>query len=143
VASIRTELRIDAPVQHVWRVLADLPRWPDWNPLMVRMDGEARVGAALAIAVATGRRKPVRTTATILVFEPGQELRWGGGLRPLIWIEHYVRVSAAGEGTLLEHGEDFTGPVGWLLKTLLIRERPYHRMNVAVAERVASLARRT
>jgi len=140
MASIRTELKIEAPVEDVWHVLSDLPTWSDWNPLMVEMVGETRAGADLALAVRTTSGRRFETVATILVFEPQSELRWGGGRRPWIWIEHFVRVRPDGTGTLLEHGEDFGGPVGWLLKTLFIRDAPYHSMNQAVADRVAALA---
>ncbi len=39
---------IDAPVEHVWSVMTDFPRYGDWNPFVPRIEFE-RAGAALAI----------------------------------------------------------------------------------------------
>ena len=35
---------IAAPQQHVWDVLLDYPRYPDWNPYTVRVESTCRVG---------------------------------------------------------------------------------------------------
>jgi hypothetical protein len=32
-------VRIDAPIEVVWRVMLDLDAYPEWNPFVVRIDG--------------------------------------------------------------------------------------------------------
>lgn len=43
-ATIRAEADIDAPREAVWAVLADLPRYPEWNPFTVRVRSTLQVG---------------------------------------------------------------------------------------------------
>ena len=46
-------VQIDAPAERVWRVMADLERWPEWTPTMAsvkRLDnGEFRLGSRARI----------------------------------------------------------------------------------------------
>lgn len=43
----RREVFIDAPIETVWRVLSDIPRWPAWQPDISSMmlEGALRPGA--------------------------------------------------------------------------------------------------
>ncbi|MFW5920299.1 MAG: SRPBCC domain-containing protein [Polyangiales bacterium] len=43
-ATVRAEAVIEAPRETVWAVLADLPRYPEWNPFTVRVRSTLRVG---------------------------------------------------------------------------------------------------
>ena len=42
---IATAIDIDAPADAIWRVLVDFPAYPEWNPFIRRITGEAKVGA--------------------------------------------------------------------------------------------------
>jgi uncharacterized protein YndB with AHSA1/START domain len=42
--TIRAEIEIDAPIEQVWAVLSDLPRYGEWNPFTPRVDGHLAVG---------------------------------------------------------------------------------------------------
>lgn len=42
VKNIHTEILIDADQQQVWETLADLERYPEWNPYHVLVQGELR-----------------------------------------------------------------------------------------------------
>ncbi len=42
-------VEIDAPVEHVWSVLVDYARYPDWNPYTVRVDTILELGADVVL----------------------------------------------------------------------------------------------
>ena len=48
---ISTEIDINAPVQHVWDIIADFNSYSDWNPLIRSISGEQRTGSILNISV--------------------------------------------------------------------------------------------
>src|SRR4030095_641143 len=111
---IATAIDIDAPADAIWRVLVDFPAYPEWNPFILRITGEAkvgarleitaqpayrectpstprtpgeaRVGARLEITPQPANRKPMTFRPTVRVADPGRELRWlGGGPLPRIF----------------------------------------------------------
>src|SRR2546422_9293011 len=54
---LRTDIEIDAPVERVWEVLTDFDRFPDWNPFIRRIPGNAQVGSRLDVFLgASGTR---------------------------------------------------------------------------------------
>lgn len=135
MAEIVTHLHVDAPAAAVWEVLADFERYPDWNPMMVRMIGRPERGAWLRLHVDV-RGSIRRLPARVLVADPGEELRWGGGVPGLLWIEHYVCLSPDGDRTRVVHGERFTGLLGPILGRAM-RPEIYEAMNQALAQRLA------
>lgn len=69
---------IEAPAERVWDVLADTPRYPEWNPFVTRFEGELREGADVRVTVRAPGRSPVTFAARIARLAPGRELRWKG-----------------------------------------------------------------
>ena len=69
---------IDAPAETVWRVLADTARYPEWNPFVLRLDGDLREGGRVAVTIRAPGRKPVTFKAQVHRLDPGRELRWRG-----------------------------------------------------------------
>ncbi|MFC7548571.1 SRPBCC family protein [Plantactinospora sp. GCM10030261] len=71
-----TEVTINAPAEDVWRVLADVRRWPDWTPTVRRVDqlddGPLRFGSRIRIE--QPRLRPAVMTVT--KFEPGRSFVW-------------------------------------------------------------------
>ena len=108
--TISTSIQIDRPPAEVWQVLLAFEGWPAWTPMTVRMEGRPEVGAPVRLQSVLregGRQIPAR--ARLLVVEPSRELRWGGGLGGLLWIEHWFGLSPEGAGTRVEHTERFEG----------------------------------
>jgi uncharacterized protein YndB with AHSA1/START domain len=58
VIELRREIEIDARPEEVWHVLMDFRSYPEWNPFIVSIEGEARPGARLKVRIAppTGAR---------------------------------------------------------------------------------------
>lgn len=138
---IETTIHVDAAPAAVWDVISDFGAFEQWNPMVVAADGRAEVGARLTIQVVLSKgRAPQRARSTVLVCDPEREVRWGGGFRPLLWVEHWVRIASDGPGTRVEHGESFAGllarPGLWLLG---LTAAPYEAMNEALKRRVEAV----
>ncbi len=76
-STIETVIDIDAPPDRVWRVLADLPRYPEWNPFTPRIDGELEVGGRLVLHVAMDPgRRPILQAQRCTKVEVDREIAW-------------------------------------------------------------------
>lgn len=108
---IATAIDIDAPAAVVWRVLVDFPSYPEWNPFIRRITGEARVGARLEVTVQPANRRPMTFRPTVRVAEPDRELRWlGRVVLPGIFDgEHAFIIEPRPGGCHLRHEEGFSG----------------------------------
>jgi hypothetical protein len=140
--SIAAETWIAAPPSRVFAQLTDFASFPIWNPMIVKAEGDARLGARLKISVAApdDSGQTFRFTPVITAFQPGKALAWKGSL-PIPGLFdglHFWRLIAEREGTRLVHGEDFSG----LMVSLMGRKRieaflpGYQAMNAALKARV-------
>jgi hypothetical protein len=73
--AIHTEIDIDATSERVWSVLTDFRAYPEWNPFIVSIEGEAQQDAKLVVRIEGMTFKP-----TVLAADPQRELRWLGRL---------------------------------------------------------------
>ena len=69
---------IDAPAEVVWRVLTDFAAYPDWNPFVVRISGEAVEAGKLRVTIKAPGRRTVTFRPRVIRLVPGRELRWLG-----------------------------------------------------------------
>lgn len=137
--TIETTITIDAAPDKVWRVLADLPRWSEWNPFITEASGGLAVGERLAIQVVPPGQKAARFTPEVIEVEEARALRWRGSLPvPGLFVgEHYFGLSTADDGTRLTHGERFSGLLIPLMGGMLrATEEGFHEMNAALKARV-------
>ncbi len=136
---IRTEIEISAPASKVWSVLTDFARFPEWNPFVVRVDGEPRAGRELKIDVQLPESRMLKFTPVVLRAEADRELRWVGKL-PLGAFrgEHFYMIEPIDESSIrFIHGELFSGwlvGVVWRVHGERI-ERGYGLMNEALKRR--------
>jgi hypothetical protein len=109
--SLLTEIVIAAPPERVWRELTDFASYPQWNPFVRRIKGEARAGTRLEAVIGNPGSEPMTLTPEVLVAEPPREFRWLGSLSvPGIFsAEHYFVLEPHAGGTRLVHGEHFWG----------------------------------
>src|SRR3989449_9730720 len=77
---LRTDIEIDAPVERVWEVLTDFDRFPDWNPFIRRIGGNAQVGSRLDVFLGASGTRGMRFRPTVTKVVPNRELRWLGRL---------------------------------------------------------------
>ena len=138
---IATAIDIAAAPAAVWAVLMDFAAYPDWNPFIRRLTGEARVGARLEVTVQPPGSREMTFKPTVLAVEPGRDLRWlGRVLMPGLFDgEHSFRLEPTASGCRFHHGERFSGLlVPLFVGTLAKTERGFEAMNAALERRVLS-----
>ena len=138
--TLEASIQIQATPQQVWAVLADTADYPVWNPFIISSRGPLRVGATLTNVMhdASGN---TTFTPTVLVVEPGRELRWIGRVGPggIFDGEHTFTITQVRPGVVrLTQREDFTGVAvpfyeHWLRADTLPM---FGAMNAALAHRV-------
>jgi hypothetical protein len=76
LAELLTITEINAPAERVWQVLTDFRRYPEWNPYIRRVQGEALKRSELDLLIQRDGKPPVRVKPRIVTFRPPRELRW-------------------------------------------------------------------
>jgi hypothetical protein len=136
--TVITAIDIDASPERVWSILRDTQRWGDWNPLIVRIDGELRPGAKIKFRVNL-KGRILGIDAEILRASADYGIRWVGPafkpMRALARGEHYFEIKDLRDGrTRLIHGERFSGPIFELAWSRLepMVKKGYEMMNRAL-----------
>jgi len=139
VRRIETAIDIAARPAAVWGVLIDFAAYPDWNPFIRRLQGEASVGARLEVTVQPPGGRAMTFKPTVLAAEPNRELRWlGRVLVPGLFDgEHVFRLEPTPSGCRFHHSETFDGLlVSLFAGTLAKTEQGFAEMNEALKSRV-------
>jgi carbon monoxide dehydrogenase subunit G len=109
---------IEASPEHVWDVLADVEKWPDWNPAIDSVKVEGPVAPGTVFRWKAGSTRLVSTMQD--VDRPGR-LSWTGRAMGIDAF-HEWRFASSGEGTTVTMHESFSGLVARLLKGKLQRD---------------------
>jgi hypothetical protein len=137
---LRSEIAIDAPPERVWQVLTAFGAYPEWNPFIRSIEGEAKVGSRLKIRIEPPGARGMTFRPTVRAAEPARELRWIGRLLlpGLADGEHRLALEPlAGGRSKFIQSERFSGLlVGRLRGTLAATERGFEQMNEALKCRV-------
>lgn len=138
-AEIVTSVMLPSPTDAAYAALIDGDAYPDWNPFIISLEGQARVGETLEITVDPASGDPMSFTPEVLVAEPGRELRWlGSASIPGVFDgEHYFVLEAVEGGARLTHGERFSGVALWFLDVETFRA-DFEAMNAALARRLSA-----
>jgi hypothetical protein len=119
---IHTEIEIAATPERVWQMLTDFAAYPEWNPFIVRIAGEARTGALLEAELRPPGTRGWTFRPRILAATPPRELRWIGrtGFRGIFDGEHTFLIEPLeGGGVRFVQRERFTGLLVPLLAHML------------------------
>lgn len=108
---------VAAPRDHVFAVLADVERWPDWQPTVSRavLDGPMAVGATFRWTAGGSR-----ITSTVTALQAPDVIAWTGrgpGVRAI----HVWRFTEIEGGTLVHSDESMSGPLARLLPRMTRR----------------------
>ncbi|WUH96773.1 SRPBCC domain-containing protein [Spirillospora sp. NBC_00431] len=135
---VRTSVEISASADEVYGIITDFDSFPQWNPFIVKAEGEPKKGARLHNVLRDSDGGTMKFSPKVLKAEPGRELRWIGRM----WIpgivdgEHYFRIEPAGNGRVrLTQGERFSGALVPVAGGQLDMEDEFAAMNAAVKAR--------
>lgn len=108
------EIEIACPVSRVWKVLTEIPRWPEWNPEVreVTMDGPLSVGTVFRWKAGS------KLVSQIVQVDENRCIAWSGTTMGIDAI-HIYRFHQTGSTTKVSTEESFRGPVATLLKGFL------------------------
>lgn len=112
VLRIDTGLTIGASVAEVWKVLADLERYADWNPYVVRAQGSGAAGSTVTVTTRPSRSDHEQTyDVDVIAVDAPHRLEWQGGApdRASFLTRHVWTLTEAPDGTDLHHYETFHG----------------------------------
>jgi hypothetical protein len=140
VKELHSEIEIAASAQRVWDILTDFYSYPQWNPFIRRISGEAKIGERVEVRLEPPESRGVTLKPRVLNIEPNRELRWLGHLLVpgLFDGEHTLAIEPLEENHVrFVQRESFKG----LLVPLLARSldnstrRGFEEMNRALKER--------
>jgi hypothetical protein len=135
---IYTEIDIEATPDKVWKLLADNPLYPQWNPYHVRVEGDLSEGERLFVEIHKPDGKRIETHPHVIRVRPGMELIWGGGIPGVFVGEHVFLLEPLGkQSTRLIKKERFSG-VAIPFTDLDGIGEGYRQMNEALKRRVES-----
>ena len=109
---IRTDIEIATEPEHLWTILTGFAAYPQWNPFISSIQGEAKPGERLSVTVQPVGSNSMTFRPTVLAASPHQELRWlGHALLPGLFDgEHYFQIVPIAPGRVrFIHGEKFSG----------------------------------
>lgn len=80
---VRNERIIRAPIEHVWAVLTDFDRYPEWNPFTFGVTTDRVIGHPVKLEVDLGRMR-ITMNERLTRYDDGKAVawgvKWGGGL---------------------------------------------------------------
>src|SRR5207302_9393871 len=128
------------PTEVIWNILIDFPAYPQWNPFIRTISGEARPGARLKVLLQPSGMKATTFRPKVLVANPNHEFRWRGSLLvPGIFDgEHIFLIEPREDGSVrFMQKEKFSGILVPLVMRMIERDtrRGFQEMNEALKER--------
>lgn len=138
---ITASIDIAAPPEAVWKVLMDWSRYPDWNPTLRSIAGQARKGGKITVSIASPvGTLPIDAVVTRLATNSG--ITWHSKLRVsgLFDRDHIIELSPDPVGSRLTQTQTFAGilaPGASVVATGTVRDGLV-KMNAALKERVES-----
>lgn len=116
-AVARSEIEIAAPAAIVWSVLADIARWPSWNPDVksASLEGDLAEGATFSWKAGLGTIR-----STLRRVEPPGLIAWTGTTLGIDAI-HVYRLEQEGTTTIVSSEESWDGLLVRMLRRTMAR----------------------
>ena len=141
---LRTQIEIEATPDRVWEILTDFAAYPEWNPFIQTIEGDAAPGSKLEVRIEPPGGRAMTFKPTVLEAAPRQELRWLGRvlLPGLFDGEHSLRIEPIDDSRVrFTQAERFTGVLVPLFgKGLGKTQRGFTAMNEALKRRAEATA---
>lgn len=139
-----TQIEIEATPDRVWEILTDFAAYPEWNPFIHMIQGQAAVGSKLEVRIEPPGGRAMTFKPTVLEAAPRRELRWlGRVLVPGLFDgEHSLRIEPIGDSRVrFVQAERFSGVLVPLFgKSLEKTQRGFTAMNEALKRRAEATA---
>ena len=132
---VHTEIVVPAPPQAVWAVLTDPAGYAEWNPILVRAEGEYRAGQQIRYRMRDEAGKESDITSTVIALDPPRAIEQFGGMRGVLTFEHRWRLEPVEGGTRVVQHEAYRGIGVWFWNPSGV-ERQYRQANEALRARV-------
>lgn len=116
---LHTEVTIEAAPETVFRILLDVARYQEWNPLIVSAKGEVVTGGKLDIRIRPPGKRDQAYVVQVVRVVPDREFVWVGHMkaRGILDGMHFFELFPLGEaGVRVVHREEFRGllvPLVW------------------------------
>jgi hypothetical protein len=94
----RNEIEIQSTPERVWEALTNFDKYPEWNPLLTRVEGELSVGEKVNLT-AKSASSEMNFLCTVLTVEPNRQFSWKFhvGLPVLFRGEHIFKIESINE----------------------------------------------
>lgn len=136
---IHTTAVIDAPAFVVWDIIADFPKYPEWNPFILKIRGALEINSKLEMEIKLANEEVVHGEFAVTGAEKEREIAWSGKNGDhLLGVEHRLVIQplAHNRVTFLQttrFGGDIISLVARKLRPLLAN--PLESMNAALKQR--------
>ena len=136
--SVHTEITVSASPENVWRVLTDMDKYSEWNPVMKLLKGEVKEGNQVTYLFSQDVENKSEIKVKIVKIESDRLLNQTGGVSLILTFNHKYKLVPIGDKTKVIIHEDYKG-IGvnfWNPKPV---EEAYLRLNESLKKRVESL----
>ncbi len=134
---LRTEIEINTPVETVWLALMEFENYPNWNPFIRKIVGEAKIDSTLKVYIKPSGGMGMTLTPNVVKAEANKIFAWKGklGISGIFDGQHEFILEQTDSGkTRFVHCEEFTGflvPLIWPMLETNTR-RGFEEMNTAL-----------
>jgi hypothetical protein len=137
---LRSQIDIDASPEQVWQMLCDFGSYPQWNPFIIRAEGEAQPNRRLVLRMQPVGARSTTVRPTVVEATPGHRLRWRGrlGMPGIFDVEHVFTITPREAGGVrLSQAEQFRGLLVPVMARSLDRhtQPAFEAMNTALKHR--------
>tara|TARA_B100000315_G_scaffold228889_1_gene238049 strand:+ start:509 stop:871 length:363 start_codon:yes stop_codon:yes gene_type:complete len=119
-------------------VLIETEKYPDWNPVMTKVDGRHEVGKTLNFNVVVPGEKPLNIKAKVVKVDSQKLLQQKGGIWGVLTFNHQYKFEKVGTSTKVIQKEDYSG-VGLLFWDHKKMIKTFGKSNEALKKGVESL----
>lgn len=133
---IKTAIDIQAAPEKIWSILIHFEDYPDWNPFITSVKGQAEEGNRLTVKINPPQGKAMTFKPVIIRRTENKELKWLGKLliTGLFDGEHSFELTGNGNGTTtFIHSEKFRGLLVGMINLEKTR-KGFEEMNLKLKE---------
>ena len=115
---------INASPEVIWALLTNAADYPEWNPTVVRVEGEIALGKKIKVVATISPERAFPVTVSELV--PSERMVWAGGMPLGLFrgVRTFTLTPGAGGATAFDMREVFSGPLLGLIKRSMPNLQP-------------------